>query len=71
MGLSADLLPKKSISFLDGRNTARHYNKIAVRDVGSIKGANRNIIKAHIKKLVGRGQLEMVREGKGKWYRLP
>lgn len=49
---------------------ARQHGKITVRDVGSITGANRNTIKAHIKELVRRGQLEMVGAGKGTWYRL-
>jgi predicted transcriptional regulator of viral defense system len=66
VGLSADLLPKKSISFLDGHNTARQHNKITARDVGSIKGDNRNTIKAAIKELVKRGQVEMFGAGKGK-----
>jgi Fic family protein len=50
---------------------AREHGKITVRDVRSITGANRNTIKAHIKKLVSRGQLEMAGEGKGTWYKLP
>ena len=50
---------------------AREHGKITVRDVRSITGANRNTIKAHIKELVGRGQLEMVGAGKGTWYKLP
>jgi len=50
---------------------AREHGKITVRDVRSITGANRNTIKAHIKELVGRGQLKMVGAGKGTWYKLP
>ena len=50
---------------------ARQHGKIKVRDVRSITGANRNTIKAHIKELVRRGQLEMVGTGKGTWYKLP
>ena len=50
---------------------AREHGKITVRDVRSITGANRNTIKAHIKKLVRRGRLKMVVEGKGTWYKLP
>ena len=50
---------------------AREHGKITVRDVRSITGANRNTIKAHIKKLVSRGQLEMAGKGKGTWYKLP
>ncbi len=49
----------------------REHGKITVRDVLSITGANRNTIKAHIKKLVRRGQLKTVGEGKGTWYKLP
>jgi len=50
---------------------AKDHGKITVRDVHSITGANRNTIKAHIKKLVRRSQLEMVGVGKGTWYKLP
>jgi Fic family protein len=49
---------------------AREHGKITVRDVCSITGANRNTIKAHIKKLTRRGQLNTVGVGKGTWYRL-
>ena len=50
---------------------AREHGKITVRDVRSITGANRNTIKAHIKKLVSRSLLEKAGEGKGTWYKLP
>ena len=50
---------------------AREHGKITVRDARSITGANRNTIKAHIKRLVRRGQLNTVGKGKGTWYRLP
>ncbi len=50
---------------------AKQHGKIKVRDVRSITGANRNTIKAHIKELARRGQLEMVGTGKGTWYKLP
>jgi len=49
----------------------REHGKITVRDVQRITGANRNTIKAHIKKLVRRGRLEKIGEGKGTWYKLP
>ena len=48
---------------------AKQHGKVTVRDVRSITGANRNTIKAHIKELVRRGQLEMVGVGKGTWYK--
>jgi Fic family protein len=49
---------------------AKQQGKVTVRGAQRITGANRNTIKAHIKKLVRRGRLEKVGIGKGTWYRL-
>ena len=50
---------------------ARQHGKVMVRDALRITGANRNTIKAHIAKLVRKGQLKMIGRGKGTWYKLP
>ena len=50
---------------------AKQHGKVMVRDAQRITGANRNTIKAHIAKLVRRGQLKMIGRGKGTWYKLP
>lgn len=49
----------------------KQYEKVTLRDVQKITGANRNTIKAHIKRLVGNGKLNKMGTGKGSWYKLP
>lgn len=49
----------------------RERASVRVRDVQKITGANRNTIKAHIKRLVGRGELKKMGVGKGTWYKFP
>jgi Fic family protein len=49
----------------------RQHGRGRVRDIQIITGANRNTIKAHIKRLVERGELKKMGAGKGTWYRFP
>ncbi len=49
----------------------RQHGRARVRDIQIITGANRNTIKAHIKRLVERGELKKMGAGKGTWYRFP
>ena len=49
----------------------RQHGRARVRDIQIITGANRNTIKAHIKRLVERGELKKMGVGKGTWYRFP
>ena len=50
---------------------AREHGRVTVRSVQRITGANRNTIKAHIKKLLRSGKIKKIGAGKGTWYRLP
>jgi len=50
---------------------AREHGRVTVRSVQRITGANRNTIKAHIKKLLRSGKIKKIGTGKGTWYRLP
>jgi len=47
---------------------ARDRGRLTVRDAVRATGANRNTIKAHVKRLVRRGLLEQAGVGKGTWY---
>jgi Fic family protein len=49
----------------------RQHGRARVRDIQIITAANRNTIKAHIKRLVERGELKKMGAGKGTWYRFP
>lgn len=49
----------------------RQHGRARIRDIQIITGANRNTIKAHIKRLVERGELKKMGAGKGTWYRFP
>ena len=49
----------------------RQHGRARVRDIQIITEANRNTIKAHIKRLVERGELKKMGTGKGTWYRFP
>ncbi|MBW1795085.1 MAG: Fic family protein [Deltaproteobacteria bacterium] len=49
----------------------RQHGRARVRDIQIITGANRNTIKAHIKRLVERGELKKMGAGRGTWYRFP
>ncbi|UCF81948.1 MAG: Fic family protein [Desulfobacteraceae bacterium] len=50
---------------------AKQHGRVTVRNVQKITGANRNTIKAHIKKLLARGEIKKMGVGKGTWYRPP
>jgi Fic family protein len=60
-------IPPLSQEILDA---AKHRGKITVRDLVKITGANRNTIKAHVKRLVMNGRLDQLGNGKGTWYKL-
>lgn len=47
----------------------REHGRVTVRDLQRLTGANRNTIKAHLKRLVRQRQLTQEGQGKGTWYR--
>jgi predicted HTH transcriptional regulator len=49
---------------------AREHGRVTVRDIQRLTAANRNTIKAHLKRLVHLRQLTQEGQGKGTWYRL-
>jgi Fic family protein len=59
-------IPPLSQEILD---VAKHSERITVRNLLKITGANRNTIKAHLKQLVAKGLLEQQGKGKGTWYK--
>lgn len=60
------VLPKLSQDILVA---AREYGRVTVRDIQRLTAANRNTIKAHLKRLVHLRQLTQEGRGKGTWYR--
>ena len=49
---------------------AREHGRITVADIQRLTKANRNTIKAHLKRLTHSRQLNQEGKGKGTWYRL-
>ena len=46
----------------------RDHGRVTVRDAVAVTGANRNTVKAHLKKLVQSGKLDQRGRGRGTWY---
>jgi Fic family protein len=60
-----ETLPELSIQILE---LAREHGRLAVGQIVSLTGANRNTIKKHLQALVAAGHLTQHGTGKGTWY---
>lgn len=61
-------LPELSLSILE---LAQEHGQVSISDIVTSKNANRNTIKAHLKKLVAMNLLIQHGAGRGVWYTLP
>jgi predicted HTH transcriptional regulator len=58
-------LPELAVQILE---LAKNQGRVTLSDVVKAHNANRNTVKAHLRKLVASGQLYQQGSGRGAWY---
>jgi predicted ArsR family transcriptional regulator len=61
-------LPELSSQILE---FVREHGRITIGDMAKLTGVNRNTLKKHFSRLVGKEHLVLHGKGRGAWYTLP